>query len=247
MNFSSIPETSLLGKMLRLPLRLIPANLHIPILQGRLRGKSWIVGAGTHGYWLGSYEIEKQKLVEKYIHRGDVVYDIGAHTGYYSLLASTLVGSQGKVFAFEPLSRNIRFLQEHLRLNRVTNVQIMPFAVSDRSGSARFSNGSSSFQGRLTSDGEIDVLVVTLDELWERKELSLPNLVKIDVEGAELSVLMGAKELIQKAHPIIFLATHGTEAHRQCKKWLQMAGYGLLILSSSDEILALPNDKETRL
>ncbi len=241
MNFSSIPETSLLGKMLRLPLRLLPANLQVRILQGRLRGKKWIVGAGTHGYWLGSYENEKQKIFAKYVRVGDTVYDIGAHTGYYSLLASMLVGQQGKVYAFEPLPRNVQFLREHLRANLVNNVQIMPFAISNWSGVARFSNGNSSFQGHLSPEGEIEVPVVSLDELWKKGELVSPQVIKIDVEGAEFSVLTGATRLIQSSRPIIFLATHKTEIHYQCKAWLKSAGYQVSILNSPDEILALPN------
>lgn len=244
MNFSAIPETSLLGKALRLPLRLLPANTRVRILQGRLRGKSWIVGAGTHGYWLGSYEREKQKAFEQHVRSGDVFYDIGAHTGYYTLLASDLIGPQGRVFAFEPLPRNVRFLKEHIRINRVTNVNVMTSAVSDRSGAARFSESNSSFQGRLTAEGKMEVTMVSLDELWERKELLPPNVVKIDVEGAEFLVLTGATRLIQIARPTIFLATHGTEVHHQCEDWLKAAGYQLSVLNSPDEILALPMGEE---
>ena len=61
MNLSSISSNSFLGKILRFPLKFIPKNLAIFILQGKLRGKKWIVGSGNHGCWLGSYEYEKQK------------------------------------------------------------------------------------------------------------------------------------------------------------------------------------------
>jgi len=69
----------------------------LPIMQGRLHGKKWIVGAGEHGYWLGSYEIRKRQSFEAMIKPGTVVYDIGANVGYYSLLASSLIGETGKV------------------------------------------------------------------------------------------------------------------------------------------------------
>ena len=244
MNFSAISETSLLGKVLRWPLRLLPASLRVPILQGRLRGKLWIVGAGTHGYWLGSYESQKQAVFEKHIHLGNVVFDIGAHTGYYSLIASTLVGSRGKVFAFEPLPRNIHFLNEHLRINRITNVQVINSAVSDRNGTAHFSDKGSSFQGRLTVDGDIEVNVVCLDDLWKQAELPAPDVIKLDVEGAEFAVLLGAERLIRTARPVIFLATHGVEVQHQCEVWLQTSGYKLSSLNSPDEILALPDGEK---
>ena len=99
MNFSAIPFKTLYGKILRLPLRLIPKNMKLPILQGKLRGEKWIVGSSNHGCWLGSYEYKQRILFEKTIIRGSVIFDIGAHVGFYTLLASKLVGPKGKVFA----------------------------------------------------------------------------------------------------------------------------------------------------
>ena len=244
MNFSAISENGILGKVLRWPLRFIPSSMRVPILQGRLRGMRWVIGAGTHGYWLGSYESEKQKVFEKYIHAENVVFDIGAHAGFYSLLASILVGPRGKVLAFEPLPRNIRFLHEHLRINHVTNVRVINSAVGDRKGIARFSDTGDSFQGRLTIDGEIQVNVVCLDNLWEQAELPLPDVIKLDVEGAEFAVLLGAERLIHTARPIIFLATHGEEVQHRCEMWLRNAEYKLSTLSSPDEILALPEGED---
>ena len=66
-------------------MRFIPENTKVLILQGRLKGKKWIKGSGVNGYWLGTYELEKQKMFEKNIKRGDVVFDIGANVGIYSL------------------------------------------------------------------------------------------------------------------------------------------------------------------
>ena len=102
MNFSKINYQSFLGRLLRLPLRLIPKGMILPILQGRMRGKKWVVGAGEHGYWLGSYELEKRKAFERIITPGSVVYDIGANVGYFSLLASVLVGTGVMLWHLNP-------------------------------------------------------------------------------------------------------------------------------------------------
>ena len=75
--------------------------MKVRILQGKLRGKKWIVGSGNHAYWLGSHEYKKRILFEKVIRQGSIVFDIGAHVGFYTLLASVLVGTKGKVFAFD--------------------------------------------------------------------------------------------------------------------------------------------------
>jgi len=112
MNFSGLSNQSFTGKFLRYPLRLIPPTMRFPILQGTLKGKQWIVGSGQHGCWLGSYEYDKQQLLTRNIAAGRVVFDLGSHAGFYTLLASSLVGPKGKVVAFEPMPQNLAYLKE---------------------------------------------------------------------------------------------------------------------------------------
>src|ERR671919_200683 len=104
-NFSAVASNTRAGRLLRAPLNWIPSELSVPILQGALRGKKWVVGSSTHGCWLGSYEYAMRHLFERTVERGDIVYDVGAHVGFYTLLASVLVGPTGRVLAFEPLPR----------------------------------------------------------------------------------------------------------------------------------------------
>lgn len=243
-NLSSISRKSMMARLLRFPLRLIPPKMVVPILQGRLKGKKWIVGSGNHGCWIGSYEYEKQTVFSRIIEEGGVLYDIGAHVGFYTLLASEIVGPKGKVFAFEPLPKNINYLKEHLRLNHCKNVTVVEAAVAGRSGMAFFENGANSYMGRLSAQSRLEVRMISLDDLVARGEILPPDYVKIDVEGAELQVLYGGKLLIAKYHPTIFLATHGIEVHRRCCVFLKEAGYHLQSLKEkqrideSDEILA---------
>jgi FkbM family methyltransferase len=225
LNWTGISDKSLAGKILRLPLRLIPKGLVLPILQGPLRGKWWIVGSGNHGYWLGSYEFGKGRLFERAIRPGSVVYDLGGNVGYYSLLASVLAGPQGRVYTFEPLPRNLRFLREHLRRNGAANVTVYEAAVAERSGTAQFEEASSTSKGRLGSGGTLSVRTVALDDLVQRGELPPPDLLKVDVEGAELAALQGARKTLIRSHPVIFLSTHGSEVHRECCRFLESIGY----------------------
>jgi hypothetical protein len=150
-NFSAISSRSRMGKLLRLPLRLLPSNAVLPILQGRLKGKKWIVGSSVHGCWLGSYEFDKQRLFEQTVTRGSVVFDIGAHVGFYTLLSSVLVGTVGKVFAFEPVPRNLHYLYEHLRFNDATNVTVTEAAVADACGTTLFDESANSATGHLST------------------------------------------------------------------------------------------------
>lgn len=243
MNISAISAKTWLGKLLRQPLRLIPPTATVPILQGRLRGMRWIVGAGTHGCWLGSYEYRQRVLFEAMIKEGTVVFDIGAQAGFYTLLAAILVGPRGRVYAFEPVPRNLFYLKEHLRLNNLSNVTVIEAAVADGCGSAALEAGPNPSEGRLASRGQLRVRTVSLDELIARQELPEPDYLKIDVEGAELLVLKGAEATIAKHHPTILLSTHGDDIHKQCGIFLDGLHYHLKPINSSrldiaSEILA---------
>jgi FkbM family methyltransferase len=244
MNPFGIGDRQVLGRILRLPLRAIPASARVPILRGALRGKTWIVGSSTHGCWLGSYEYAKRVAFEALVPAGSTVFDVGAHVGFYTLLAAQLAGPSGRVVAFEPASRNLRYLREHLRLNGTSNVTVVEAAVSDRPGSACFEEGASSQTGRLDPAGlGLAVETVTLDDLVARGVVPGPDVIKMDIEGGELRALLGAKRMLEERHPAIFLATHGREVHRECCELLTALSYALRtldgkVLEESDEILA---------
>lgn len=249
MNFSKIDYQSKLGQLLRLPLRLIPKGMVLPILQGRLRGKKWIVGAGEHGYWLGSYELCKREAFEGLITPGSVVFDIGANVGYYSLLAAVLAGKEGRVYAFEPLPRNINYLRRHVSLNKMRNIEVIEAAVSDHEGEGSFDLGASTAMGHLAEVGEIKVRMVCLDGLFKAGEIQAPDFIKIDVEGAEAAVVRGAFKLLQTYQPLLFLDTHNRSAHEETIAFLKKLGYSFEILdgkslAETKELVAWPqNDK----
>ncbi len=244
MNWSGVSDRSVLGRALRLPLRLIPEKLVVPIMQGRLKGQRWIVGASVHGCWLGSYEFEKRRAFEETVRPGSVVFDLGAQAGFYTLLASTLVGPTGRVLAFEPLPRNLFYLKEHVRLNNISNVTIIDAAVSDRVGVAYFDQGCSRLMGHLAEGGELRVETVMLDKLVLEGRVPAPDLMKIDIEGAEAMALEGAKLTLAERHPDIFLSTHGNTVHKTCCRFLGSLGYSLSTidgggLEQASEVVAL--------
>ncbi len=166
--------------------------------------------------------------------------------GFYSLLASVLVGPEGGVFSFEPVPRNLRFLRRHLDLNGVTNCSVWEAAVGRCEGTASFGAGPSPSTGRLTveSQGTFSVQVLALDGLVASGRLPPPDLIKCDIEGGEYDALTGAAEILAKHGPTIFLATHGPEVHRQCCGFLADLGYRLasldeLPLDRTSEVLAI--------
>ncbi|MEK7451566.1 MAG: FkbM family methyltransferase [Patescibacteria group bacterium] len=243
LDFFKTTKDSFLGKFLRKTLDLIPNGSEVRILRGPLRGKKWIKGAGVNSYWLGSYENEKVKIFKKFVKKGRVVFDIGANVGYYSLLAANLVGPSGKVFAFEPLRSNFEHLKKNADINFYRNIFPFEVAVSDKSGSALLAF-TSSLQSGLAENGNIKVKTIGLDDWVDGGNLLMPDLLKIDVEGAELSVLKGALNILKKYHPIIFLSVHSSELHRLCSEILLSLGYKLSPIGSYDilethEILAI--------
>jgi FkbM family methyltransferase len=174
---------------------------------------------------------------------GSVVFDLGAHVGFYTLLAAVLVGPRGKVYAFEPLPDNIYFLKERLRLNRITNVTVIDRAVSDGSGVATFVEEPSSAMGHFAAYGDMTVQTVSLDDLFLEGKIPAPDFIKIDVENAVWLALKGAENLLRVARPTIFLSTDVYDSHRQCCQFLESFGYqlhpiGARSLEQAEEILA---------
>ena len=217
----------MLGKILRFPLSLIPPEAEVRILRGPLRGKKWIKGAGPNAYWVGTYEVARLRALANAVSPGTVVYDVGANVGIYSLLASLRAGPSGKVYAFEPLERNLLYLRRHLTLNNVGNCVILETAVCNREGTVPFSVASwSSSMAHLSTVGEIWVPSTTLDGcIYGERRLRPPDILKIDVEGAEMEVLEGASKVLTEFHPKIFLEIHGTQLHAKCSASLSAKGY----------------------
>jgi FkbM family methyltransferase len=136
------------------------------------------------------------------------VIDVGAHVGLYTLMAARRVS---RVVAFEPSRQNFKLLRKNVILSRLTNVDVRREAVTDRVGTVTFQEFQGSSWGRSMMCGmlpqefttPISVQSTTIDAL----EME-PNVLKIDVEGAEAAVLQGAANTIQRAQPIIFLEVH---------------------------------------
>ena len=206
-------------------------RIHVPLTVGPLRGLWWQPASGGKlgRLLLGNYEPEQSALFVKLVHQGEQVLDIGASTGYYTLLSAQRVGKSGRVLSFEPCPQNLKFLETHVHKNRLFNVTVLPVALADETGITRFINGTGTGTGRLCKDGQTEVAVRRLDEVVQEMGLH-PHHLKIDVEGAELAVLRGGENSIQKFHPTIFLSTHEVihpGIHSECCKMLRSWGYRL--------------------
>lgn len=215
------------SKILHWLFSLIPPDTKVRILRGPIRGMKWIKGAGPNAYWAGTYEVARMREFAEALKHGDVVYDIGANVGIYSLYGSFKVGNTGWVYAFEPLERNLHYLRQHLALNNVRNCTVLGSAVCNSEGTLAFSATDwEPSMARLSPKGDITVPSTTLDIcIYGERRFRPPNVLKIDVEGAELEVLLGAARGIAEFHPTIFLEIHGPQLHRDCRDFLIAKDY----------------------
>lgn len=207
----------------------------VQVAGGDLRGANLLLDLQVDkDLWLGTYEPEVQATIRSFCKPGMRVYDVGANIGYTSLLMARAVGADGAVVAFEPHPKNIDRLQANLDRNSFASiVQVIPLAVADQTGPARFQIHVSGGMGRLVGTsikadrfiGEIDVSQISLDEYVYGRENPPPELIKVDIEGGEALAIRGMKRLLREARPILLLELHGLKAAQDVWGSLKAAEY----------------------
>jgi len=204
----SVPKK--LGKLARkIKSRVRPGRIKLPF------GARWLLegSALDQNLQAGEFETSEMRFVERFLKDGMTVLDIGAHHGLYTLLASRIVGENGKVIAFEPSPRERRRLERHLRLNRCRNVHVESVALDQSPGESDLFlvEGSEDYCNSLRAPAvtaattKVKVKVTTLDEYLSRGPVSNVDFIKLDVEGAELGVLKGAKRVLTTLPRPVFL------------------------------------------
>ena len=171
----------------------LPVGLRITIPPGFPSARSF---AG------GLYEPEVTHFVEENLEANMTFVDIGANIGYYTVIASRLVGEFGRVFAFEPDSRNYSYLQRNVEANRLRNVEIIEKAATDRNGTAPFIRDPGGAEGWVANEergpNRITVQTTTLDHFFRSEGWPSIDMAKMDVEGSEKSVLEGMRGVIER-------------------------------------------------
>lgn len=197
----------------------------MPVVGGPNRGRLWSLASWGSGYGTGRRAAEQMAFLRRLLRPGDVFWDVGAHHGYVSLMASSAVGRDGEVHAFEPGARNGRMLRRHLAWNRVRNATAHALALGSYVGEADFGDGGTSKTQALGS-GDERVTVRTASSLvqGEHGSLERPDVMKIDVEGAEGEVLEGAADILPD-HARIVVAVHSPDADEACQSVLRAYGF----------------------
>jgi len=212
----------------------------IRVMGQPLKGYQWTTSR-SYEYLLGTHE--SPEVIDRFLSwltPDSTFYDVGGNAGYFSFIASTVI-TRGQILSFEPMAANIAIFEEHLRRNSrragTSRITLIPCAVADREKTVQFTNdpvltGSNTYvdsQFLQPSVEKIDVKCVSIDSLIAQGSPP-PDVIKIDVEGAEFDVLRGARETLRTHRPHLLLATHDVHVpgiDRQCVEFLKDLGYAL--------------------
>lgn len=221
--------------------RYLFAQKFMRVMDGPLKGWLWTT-ASSYEYILGNYEDEEVMATFcSWLKSTTVFYDLGANVGFYSLVANQYI-TEGKIYAFEPLPSNRLVFEEHIAINKKksahNNIELLPFAISEKEKEIRFSNnrkhgdGNTYIKGSSVFTGTYETIMVkcySIDELVQQG-YEKPGIIKIDVEGAEYDVLLGAINTLRQCKPNILLATHDCHlpgVKDKCVNFLKDLGYTL--------------------
>ncbi|MDX6691969.1 MAG: hypothetical protein QOG15_3426 [Solirubrobacteraceae bacterium] len=183
---------------------------------------------------VGHLDVPVQEAMRRTVPAGGVVYDIGANVGFFTVLAARMVGEGGRVLAFEPIEATAALAREAaVRSGLADRVEVRTAAVGANSGTARMcSVAAGGIWSHLTTVRdphpmtveEVEVTLVSLDDVIA-DGAPPPDVIKLDVEGAEGDVLRGAKRLLAEHRPVIVCEMHGTNA--EVADLLEAADYTL--------------------
>ncbi|UKN01235.1 FkbM family methyltransferase [Paracrocinitomix mangrovi] len=207
---------------------------NLKIRRGPMKGVKWSTMVPDSRYLLGIYESDLTEKIISAVTDGKRLVDIGANAGYFSLVASKYGHKELSHIAAEPFPANVQLIQEHLKINNISNVVIEASAIADKNGEVEFSNTDNLAANTYKSESSIHkenlikLNAIDLNTLSEKYDLKDNCFMKIDVEGAEFDVLQGGKAYLEKFHPEIVLATHDCHVKgvkEKCLNFLMDLGY----------------------
>jgi FkbM family methyltransferase len=199
----------------------------------------------------GRYVEPEMAILNSLVHAGQVVLDIGANVGYYTIRLSELVGPSGRVYSFEPITENYKILERAVKGKQLKNVTTILAAVESKSGEGDMvipikEDFTGFYQARLAVDSSVGtkqhVRVVSLDQLWVDGTLPPVDFIKCDAEGSELRILQGAIGLLREKHPSLLLEVQ-SQTGPEVFELLRSLGYQSFILNGKLEEISQFNPK----
>ncbi len=208
---------------------------------GGLRFPAHAVGATkAHSRLLltGLLEVPVQEALRRTIAPGAVVWDAGAHIGFFTLLAARLAGPEGRVVAFEPVAENAAVIDDAAARSGLTErIEVRQQALGAVSGRERLLVVGESGWSHLASRGNVADVTATRDvEVVAPDDVPgpAPDVIKLDIEGSEVEALRGAQRLLREVRPVLVIELHGTNA--EIAALLGDAGYVLENLEGPEPV-----------
>lgn len=200
-----------LSPLIRLAGRVATSRGPGVIRYGEGAGLRFNASSVNPGFLMGTSEPLEQRLVVSFLKPNDVFYDVGANAGFYCVIAARKLGQGGIVYAFEPSPALVSRILENANLNGFKNIQVIDQAVSGESGWFNFNiEDELGVQNSLTvSNGSKKVFrvrTVTIDEFADSHRP--PDLILLDIEGAEIDALCGALNTIRQHLPVVMVEVH---------------------------------------
>lgn len=191
-------------------------------------------------FLLGTYERRLVEAINANLSPGQIAYDIGANIGYVSLVMARMTSPGGKVYAFEPAPNAYAMLETNSRLNKDLPFETFHMAIADEIGQETFSFFDFDVVSRLGNHSSeykdahlTEVKVETLDNLVANAGLPPPDFAKIDVEGAEMRVLLGMEMILKSKKPRLLIEIHSEELDAEIRPYLAKWGYNAEIISAN--------------
>lgn len=212
--------------------------LVVTIRDGVGAGLKFDTHRGSGNYRAGLNELPVQETLAQHLKPGDVFYDIGANTGFFTMIGARLVGAGGQVYAFEPVPENVAIIRHNVQINDFDHVVVTEKAVSSTSEQGqlmltRHPGGATLIMDNLPPDatGAVAVEMVAIDDLVFGANFKSPTFIKIDVEGAEIDVLRGMERVLHTVRPTLLYEIddqHEEGFNRKaqaCEEFLRAQGY----------------------
>lgn len=175
--------------------------------------------------------------LQQLIKKNDIIYDIGAHIGYITILCADLVTDSGQIHCFELMPATAEKLQKTIGLNGLKNCSIHTIGLSNQQGKSTIELGDT-YMGSLDSlaskksDKQIQTCcITTLDSYVQEQAMVQPTLIKMDIEGGEVQALEGAKELLNNSIPLLTIEFHSLALLHAGRNLLSDLGYSILLFS----------------
>jgi FkbM family methyltransferase len=248
----SLRDVPVLGDIIhRLSYRLLPADEKVwaQIEAGPAKGIWMELNPRTsQSYVRGGAEIAVQQVLAQRIRPGMVFYDLGANIGLFSLLAARLVGPNGKVFSFEPDAWVASRLRRNVARNGFENVNVVEAGVWSTSGTFKFvpadasspDHGVGRFVAEESEAAGTPSECVALDDFIGRA--TPPDMIKCDVEGAEVEALAGGEKLLRVHRPWVICELHSEANGKTLQSYFREMGYDFNSLDAN-HILATPHKR----